>query len=259
MIPGNTPVGIFDSGVGGLSVVREIRRILPEQDLIYVSDARYLPYGDRDAQFVCERSLTIASALIERGAGMLVVACNTATAAAAHVLRTRIKRPVVAIEPAVKPAAAVTRSGVIGVLATAGTLGSERYADLIRRYGQFTQVINQPCPGLVECVESLPAGAIRARNLLERYVRPLVDAGVDTLVLGCTHYPFLSDMILEFTGPEVQLIDPGHAVAKRVASLLTEPASGGGRLQCYTSGNVGQQQALMSRLLGTTVTVDPLS
>jgi glutamate racemase len=252
------PVGVFDSGVGGLSIVREMRRQMPRLDIVYVSDARYLPYGEKSDAFIRERAFAISEFLLAVGARALVIACNTATAAAARELRAHYALPIVGIEPAVKPASQATRSGIVGILATAGTLQSRKYAELLERFGHFARVLSQPASGLVEQVEAGDLDGPRTLALLRECLQPLLDAGADTVVLGCTHYPFLLDSIRAVVGPQVQVIDPGAAVARRVAEVLGEAVNGGGTLRCYTSGDAPAQQALMCRLLGEAVTVEPL-
>ncbi len=249
-------VGVFDSGVGGLSVVLEMRRRMPWLDIIYVSDACHLPYGEKEEHFIRERAFVIADFLVAEGAHALVIACNTATAAAADALRAHFALPIVGIEPAVKPAAQATRSGIVGILATASTLQSSRYEELLRRFGQFTRVLGQPARGLVECVEAGDFDGPRTRTLLAHYLRPLLEAGADTIVLGCTHYPFLLPAIRDLVGPEVRIIDPGEAVARRVGEVLGEWDDGDmGSLRCYTSGDPAAQQLSIARLLGEGVTV----
>jgi glutamate racemase len=257
-MPSSSPVGVFDSGVGGLSVVREMRSLLPALDIRYFSDARHVPYGDKPEAFVCERAVAISEFLLARGALALVVACNTATAAAAAVLRARFDVPIIATEPAVKPAAAATRSGIVGILATASTLQSRRYAELLERFGGFVRVIGQPCGGLVECVEAGDLDGERPRALLRGYIEPLLAAGADTLVLGCTHYPFLRALIAEVAGPQVRIVDPSAAVARRVAEVLGDDAGGDGTLTAFTTGEAAAQSALMSRLLGEPLRVEAI-
>lgn len=250
------PVGVFDSGVGGISIVLEMRARMPALDILYLSDARFLPYGDRDEAFVLARSLAAAAFLVAHGARALVVACNTATAAAVPALRARFDVPVIGVEPAVKPAALATRSGIVGILATASTLQSRRYADLLERFGGFARVIGQPCPGLVEQVEAGDFDGPDTRALLERHLAPLLAAGADTLVLGCTHYPFLRPLIEQLAGPEVCVVDPSGAVARRVQEVLGADTGGAGRFQAFTTGNAPSQSALMTRLLGQSVLVE---
>lgn len=251
-------VGVFDSGVGGLSVVRAMRQRMPALDIIYVSDAAHVPYGEKSEAFIRERAFAIAGFLQDEGSRALVIACNTATAAAARELRERIALPIVGIEPAVKPAAQATRSGIVGILATASTLQSRRYAALLARFGQFTHVLSQSMQGLVEQVEAGDFDGPRTRALIEQYLRPLLDAGADTVVLGCTHYPFLLPLIRDVAGPEVCIIDPSDAVARRVEEVLGPLVGSAGTLSCYTSGDPVSQQVFMSRLLGENAKVLPL-
>jgi glutamate racemase len=215
------PIGVFDSGVGGISVLSEIRAHLPGETLLYVADSGFVPYGEKTPEFIRARSRAITEFLLAQGVKALVVACNTATAAAVAELRaTWPELPIVGMEPAVKPAAAATRSGAVGVLATTGTLKSARFAALLDRFAHDVQVLTQPCPGLVECVES---GALRApetRELLRGFVAPLLEAGCDTLILGCTHYPFLKPLLRELVPASVSLIDTGEAVARQLGRLL---------------------------------------
>ncbi|WP_436231511.1 glutamate racemase [Candidatus Methylomicrobium oryzae] len=214
------PVGVFDSGVGGLSVLSEIRRQLPAENLIYVADSGHAPYGDKPRAFIEKRSLAITRFLLDRGAKAIVVACNTATGAAAASLRTRFTLPIVAMEPAIKPAAAQTRTGVVGVLATSRTLASHNFVKLFERYGSEAEILPQACPGLVEQVEAGELAGEKTRSLLERYLAPLLIKGADTLVLGCTHYPFLRALIQEIAGPNVAVIDSSEAVARQLCRRL---------------------------------------
>ncbi len=218
------PIGVFDSGVGGLSVLREIRRLLPSESLIYVADSGHCPYGGKSYAEIRARASAITGFLSEQGAKAVVVACNTATAAAIDSLRATFSGvPIVGMEPAIKPAAAATRSGVVGVLATGATLGGERFASLAERLSAGSdgiEFLTQPCPGLVEQVEPGDLDGPLTRDLLAQYVRPLLARGADTLVLGCTHYPFLRHTLADLVGPEVALIDTGAAVARQVARVI---------------------------------------
>ncbi|MNQ21308.1 Glutamate racemase [compost metagenome] len=217
------PVGVFDSGVGGLSVLGEIRARLPSESLLYVADSGHVPYGEKSPEYIRERCRHIADFLLGEGAKALVVACNTATVAAVAELRERHPElPIVGMEPAVKPAAAATHSGTVGVLATTGTLKSARFAALLDRFAHDVRVVTQPCPGLVECVEQGALTAPQTRALLASYVQPLLAAGCDTLILGCTHYPFLRPLLRELLPAGVELIDTGAAVARQLARLLGE-------------------------------------
>ncbi|MFM7786229.1 MAG: glutamate racemase, partial [Gammaproteobacteria bacterium] len=226
--------------------------------ILYVSDSRFLPYGEKDEEFVRERSALIADCLIRHGATTIVIACNTATAAAAESLRARLTVPVVGIEPAVKPAAAATRSGIVGILATASTLQSRRYAELLSRHGGFARVIGEPCPGLVERVEQGDLDGPVTCALLQRHITPLLAAGADTLVLGCTHFPFLREAIERIAGPAVTVVDPSDAVARRLAELLATPVAGSGAIRAFSSGDCQAQSRLMSRLLGFDLPVEPM-
>ena len=218
----NAPVGVFDSGVGGLSVLGEINRLLPHESLLYVADSGHVPYGEKTPEYIRERSRQIAAFLVERGAKALVLACNTATAAAVAELRSLYSIPVVGMEPAVKPAALATRSGVVGVLATTGTLQSARFAALLDRFAGSVRVVTQPCPGLVECVERGELQGPIVDKLLRTYTAPLLEAGCDTLILGCTHYPFLRAQLLAVLPPHICLIDTGAAVARQLRARLIE-------------------------------------
>lgn len=215
-------VGVLDSGVGGLSVLREIRRQLPGEHVLYVADSAHAPYGDRDAAFIDRRVSAIADFLVARGAKAIVVACNTATGIAVDGLRQRLSLPVVAIEPAVKPAALRTYTGRIGVLATSRTLASDRFKGLVTTHASGVDVIEEACPGLVERVEAGDFDGPETRRLVTGYMAPLREAGVDVIVLGCTHFPFLSPVIREVAGPGVTIIDPAAAVARELARRLHE-------------------------------------
>jgi len=258
MIAAN-PVGVFDSGVGGLSVLREIRRELPGEDLLYMADSRYAPYGDKPNQLIEARSIAIIEFLISQRAKAIVVACNTATGAAIETLRARFPLPIVAMEPAVKPAAANTKSGVIGVLATGRTLASDNFVKLFARFGADVDILVQPCPGLVEQVESGDLSGDKTRALLEQYVLPLLERQADTIVLGCTHYPFLAPLIREIA-PLVAIIDPSAAIAcelrRRLADtglLSREPRAGTERF--WSSAAPDKAQPVISQLWGAEIEV----
>lgn len=217
----DAPVAVFDSGVGGLSVLGEINRLLPRESLLYVADCGHIPYGEKTPQFIRQRCVAIAEFFREKGAKALVLACNTATVAGVADLRERYPDwPIVGMEPAVKPAAAATRSGVVGVLATTGTLQSAKFAALLDRFATDVHVITQPCPGLVELIETGDLVSPVIRQLLHGYVEPLLSAGCDTIILGCTHYPFLKPLLREMIPASVTLIDTGAAVARQLQRLL---------------------------------------
>lgn len=219
----DAPVGVFDSGVGGLSVLGEINRLLPNESLLYVADCGHIPYGEKSPEFIRQRCVTIADFFYQQGAKALVIACNTATVAGAADLRLRYPDwPLVAMEPAVKPAAAATRSGVVGVLATTGTLKSAKFAALLDRFATDVRVVTQPCPGLVELIEAGDVQSPTIRQLLQSYVDPLLAEGCDTIILGCTHYPFLKPLLRQMVPASISLIDTGGAVARQLQRLLTQ-------------------------------------
>lgn len=256
----SNPIGVFDSGVGGLSVFREIRNALPGEDLLYVADSGFAPYGDRPDKFITQRAEAIVAFFVSEGAKAIVVACNTATAVAIQTLRSNFAIAIVAIEPAVKPAAQLTRSGVIGILATSQTVASERLSRLVQQHGERVRVLMQPCPGLAELVEKAELEGAGTEALIARYVLPLLAQGADTIVLGCTHYPFLSAAIAKVAGPKVSVVDPSAAVARelhrRLASskLLSEQA-GAGSEQFWTSGDPDRVRPVVALLWGRDVTM----
>lgn len=259
----NAPIGVFDSGVGGLSVLREIHSQLPEEDLIYVADSGNAPYGERDAGFIEQRTETIARLLLNAGVKAIVVACNTATVVAIGKLRSWCPVPVVAIEPAIKPAAQTTKSGVIAVLATRQTLASPNVARLCAAYGNAVDIRLQACPRLVEQVEKAELESTKTRALLEGYLLPLLAAGADTFVLGCTHYPFLTGLIREITGSHAVIIDPATAVAKEVVRRLADnrvrqPPQRPVSIRFFSSADSTGASAVISALWGYSVTVEPL-
>ena len=259
----NNPIGIFDSGVGGLSVFRRIRADLPHENLLYVADSGHAPYGNKPAEFIVRRSVALTEFLLDQGAKAVVVACNTATAAAIARLRAHFQVPIIGIEPAVKPAVAETRSGVVGILATGNTVRSDKFADLLDRHGHRARVLVQPCPGLADCVEHGELSGPRPRALLERYLHPLLSAGVDTLVLGCTHYPFLMPLIQRLAGPDVAILDPSPAVAQQLrrrleAVGLLADGRAPGTEDYFTSGIPERTAQVMKRLLAHPVALQIL-
>jgi len=257
-------IGVFDSGVGGLSVLQHIRAALPDARLIYVADSAHVPYGDKSPAYIEQRSLSLTRFLIAQGTDAIVIACNTATAAAATSLREQFTLPIIGMEPAVKPAVAATKSGVVGVLATIGTLESARFAALLGRYSTEVEIVTQGCPGLVEQVERGELDSTATRALVERYTAPLLARGADTLILGCTHYPFLAPLIREVVGDSVTLVDTGAAVARelkrRITSELPPQTAGeaGGSVSFYSSGEVASATRILSRLWGETVSASLL-
>lgn len=218
-------IGIFDSGVGGLSVFREIRKILPEEKYIYFSDNAHCPYGEKSREYIIDRARKITDFLIGKGADIIVVACNTATAAAIKTLREEYPICFIGMEPAIKPAAASTRTGVIGVLATAGTLKADKYQDTKGRHAEDVQVVEHIGQGFVELVESGQTDGPEAEAVVTDSLEPLLDAGADTIVLGCTHYPFLTETIAKVAaslvpGRQVNIIDPAPAVARHLYEVM---------------------------------------
>ena len=216
------PIAVFDSGVGGISVLRHIHELLPNEQLLYMADSKYAPYGNKSAAEIQERCFEITDFLIAKNAKAIVVACNTATAAAIDMMRAKYMLPIIGMEPAVKPAAEASVNGIIGVLATTGTLQSAQFAGLLESYGRNVKVITQACVGLVECVERGELDTPSTKALIRQYTAPLLAEGADTIVLGCTHYPFLKDAIREIVGGNISLIDTGAAVAKQLKHQLGE-------------------------------------
>lgn len=215
------PIGIFDSGIGGLSVVRHVLAELPQEHLIYIADQHHVPYGPRPADEILRFSDGITRFLLTQNVKQIVVACNTATAAALTELRRRYPDiDFVGMEPAVKPAANLTQSGKVGVLATAGTFQSQRYAFLMERYASHVQIFENPCVGLVDLIEAGKGDAPETAVLLQTVLTPMLQAGADTIVLGCTHYPFVAGQIRSITGEQVHLIDPAPAIVRQMQRLL---------------------------------------
>ena len=258
------PIGVMDSGVGGLSVLREIRRQLPAESLLYVADSAHLPYGDKSPAFVRQRVNCIAQSLIDEGAKALVVACNTATAAAVESLRERFAMPVIGMEPGVKPAVVGSKRGVVGILATEGMVRSQRMHQLVQRFAKEAEVVIQPCPGLVEQVERHALHSPETSRLLQGYLAPILERNADTLVLGCTHYPFLQPLIEQLVGPKVTVINTSAAVARQLQHRLAEgdllnSGSDTATARFFSSGNGEAQRQLISKLWGEEITVSPLN
>lgn len=254
------PIGLFDSGVGGLTVWREVVRQLPGWDTLYLADNAHCPYGPRPVDEIQALSQEITHFLLARGARCIVVACNTASAAALRQLRARFPGvPFVGMVPAVKPAAALTRSGTVGVLATPTTLDGQLFSEVVERFAAGVRVLNQQCPGLVERIEGGDLDGPETEALVRRCLQPLLDEGADVIALGCTHYPFLASLIQRLVGPEVRLLDPSEAVARQVCRVLDEQASGGsGRQAFYCTGEPTSLRRAVERLLGLEATVSVL-
>lgn len=254
-----SPIAVFDSGLGGLTVLRALRARLPHENYLYFADTRFLPYGDKSEAFLRERGVAIAQGLAQRGAKALVIACNTATAFAVEAIRAATSLPVVALEPGVKPAAALTRKGVIGVLATTRTLASERYQRLVNRHATDHQVVAQACPGLADAIEQHGPESEAVEALLDAYVQPLKVAGADVVVLGCTHYLWVAAGIARRMPAETCVLDTGEPVARQLERLLaTEGLLGGrgGRLLMATSGTPLSVAATVDRLWGQHLPVE---
>lgn len=235
-------IGVFDSGLGGLTVLAALHRRLPRARLLYAADSAFAPYGDRDAAYVQQRSRVLTRFLLEQGAQMIVVACNTATALAIAELRAEWPRlPFVGIEPAIKPALAARAEadGPVGVLATSATLASGRFRKLLEQHGAGARVVLQACPGLVEAIEADGPQAPRTLELLRRFCQPLREAGCTRVVLGCTHYPLLSEAIRAAVGGAARLLDPADAVAAQAERLARDlPARApDAALQAWSSGD----------------------
>lgn len=248
-------IGIFDSGSGGLSVFREVRRVLPYERYIYFSDNANCPYGEKSREFITDRARAITSLLLGKGADVIVIACNTATAAAIATLRQEYPNvPFVGMEPAVKPAALGTRSGVIGVLATAGTLKASKYLDTRDRFTEGITVVEHVGSGFVELVESLELDTPKAYTTVKSSLQPLLDAGADTVVLGCTHYPFLLPLMQKVAsdlGRDIRFIDPAPAVARQVCKIMEErkigsAVSGESDVELLSSGPADTLQKIFS-------------
>lgn len=257
-------IGVFDSGVGGLSVLRALRRAMPAARLLYVADSRYAPYGERDEAFVIARSRRIASFLRSQGAQLLVIACNTATAAAVQTLRTDDAHwPVVGVEPGVKPAVAASRNGRIGVMATTTTLASAKFRRLLDAHSAAAQVHTQPCPGLARAIEAGDLDAPELLALIEAHCAPLRAAEVDTVVLGCTHYPFVAHHIQAALGAQVQLIDTAEAVARHTLVLgsrlvPTRAAAQHSPTRLWATGDAQRLREIAQRWLDFECDVGPL-
>lgn len=258
-------IGIFDSGLGGLSVMKAIRKVLPQENLVYIGDCRHAPYGEQTPEFITDRVLKISDFLISQKAKAIVIACNTATAAAIDTLRSRISLPVIGVEPALKPAIKETASDTVGVMATSRTIESARYAKLIRTFNPDNKikVISVKCIGLMECVEKGDWDSETTRSLVEKYTLPFKEAGADFVVLGCTHYPFLKKQIGQQLGPHVRLYDPSPAVAREVRNRLTKNnalrSSGEGKESFFISGLTENNKAVLNLLWGEACQVTDLN
>lgn len=263
-----SPIGIFDSGVGGLSVLRAIRRLLPGENLLYVADQQHVPYGPRPLEEVRDFAREITRFLIRQEVKLIVVACNAASAAALHSLRREFPDlPFVGMEPAVKPAAETTRTGRVGVLATPATFQGKLYASVVERFAHDVEIFQATCPGLVGQIESGELDSPPTRSILETALQPMLAQGIDTVVLGCTHYPFVIPLIQEIVGSGVRVIDPAPAIARQVQRVLknlqelelnpvTLPFNQATRL--LTTGNPIDLERLLPLFLNETAPVERL-
>ena len=270
-LPFSPRIGVFDSGLGGLSVMRSIRQRLPHAQLLYVADSGHAPYGERGDAYVCDRSLVIADFLYRQGAQLLVIACNTATAAAATAVRARYPDGrIVGVEPGLKPAATLTRNGRVGVMATTGTLRSERFRLLAQAHAAHLDLRLQPCTGLAAAIEAGEVDAPAVRERVSTHCAALREQDVDTVVLGCTHYPFVAHHIQAEMGPDVRLIDTSDAVARRTESLVAALAASGDPLPAHaahpaqaahlwTTGDLITLKGFVARWLDFPCAVDTLT
>ena len=256
------PVGVFDSGVGGLSVLRAMRSLLPAQDLLYFGDQAHVPYGPRSLAEVRAFSEEITRFLLRRGAKLIVVACNTASAAALQHLRLTFPQvPFVGMEPAIKPAAETSRTHRVGVLATPATFQGALYASVVERFASGTTIFQDTLPGLVNEIEAGRLEGAETRRILEKALRPMLAEQIDTVVLGCTHYPFVIPLIQAIVGPAVQVIDPAPAIARQTRRLLEQHGwlaqnEAAGFLRLITSGPVSPFAKVLPRLLGESAPVE---
>lgn len=248
---GDAPIGIFDSGVGGLSVLHDIHRLLPHENIIYIADSQYAPYGDRSTEFIQNRSLELTQILINKGCKLIVIACNTATTAAIQHIRGQVELAIIGVEPAIKPAATRSKKGRIGVLATQRTTDSKRTHELIALYANHCEVSLQACPGLVEIIESNAQPT--DQYLLKNYLQPLLEKDIDALVLGCTHYPFLRKQIQHIVGSTITIHETGQPVAEQInrvmlqANLVNQQEEIGS-ITIYSSADSPKNYATISKL-----------
>ena len=258
------PIGIFDSGVGGLSVLREVRGEFPAEDLLYIADQTHVPYGIRTREEVLGFSEGIVRYLLKKKVKLIVIACNTASAVALDVLRKAYPAlPFVGMEPAVKPAAEETSTGIVGVLATPATFQGALYASTVERFAKGVKILPDTCPGLVELIEEGKIDHPKTREILEKALYPMLEKGVDEVVMGCTHYPFVIPLIQEIVGNEVAVIDPAPAVARQAGRLLGEydlltNGGGNGKTQFLTSGDPAEFEHIIRQLLNLESRVEGL-
>jgi glutamate racemase len=248
------PIGVFDSGIGGVSVLRAMRAEMPAADLIYIGDNIHLPYGEKSMQEIRTYTRGVVKFLISQGCKIIVIACNTASAAALKEMRAEFPEiTFVGMEPAVKPAAEQTQTGVVGVIATTATFQGELFASVVERFANNVKVLRQPCPGLVQQIEAGELRSDKTMNMLRDWLLPMKEQNIDRLVLGCTHYPFVAYAIHEILGDNVLIIDPAPAIARQVKRISDYPQTESGRsgaVAFYTSGNANQFQDILKQLTG---------
>ena len=245
-----SPIGILDSGLGGLSVLNEVRKVLPGENVIYFGDSAWCPYGARPADEIQRRVVAVTDFLLEQGCKLIIIACNSATIAAVEALRAQYPVPFIGMEPGVKPATSLTKTGTVGVLATEASLAGEKFHRLVSNHCDGVKVITRPCPNFVKLVERGELQGEKARGIVEEEVLPLTEAGADVLVLGCTHYPFLRPLIQGIVGPDVTLLDTGAAVARHAKSKIKLPSSeiNPAHYQIITTGDLAHLQKLFPTL-----------
>jgi glutamate racemase len=252
----SSPIGVFDSGVGGISVLRALREQMPEESVIYFGDQGHVPYGSRSMEEIQGFSEAITRFLLERGAKIIVVACNTASAAALKYLREKFSDvQFVGMEPAVKPAAEHTQTGKVGVLATPATFQGALYASVVERFANGVELFQDTCPGLVQLIEQGKLDGDETRRILARALLPMLEKNIDTVVLGCTHYPFVIPLIQQIVGENVRVIDPAPAVAKQTGRLLDarglrNRSGSKADVKFYTSGDPDVLKSQLPKLLG---------
>ncbi len=257
----NQAIGIFDSGVGGLSVLQHIQQLLPNETIIYIADNGYAPYGCKTNEHVKQRSQIIIDYFISQGVKAIVIACNTATAAIIEYFRQQYELPFIGVEPGIKPAIRQTRNGHIGIMATSTTLASTRYHELCKRFSQQVQIHSQACPRLADQIEAGALDTPEIHHLLRIYLDALHNKHIDTIVLGCTHYSFIKHLIQKMTDNSIKLIDTSHAIAEQLKRVLEQEElrshSSVGSVQYLSSGSTEQTKATIYNLLSIDVAVMP--
>nr|WP_081967825.1 glutamate racemase [Colwellia psychrerythraea] len=256
-------MGVFDSGVGGLSIAKCIAQQLPHENIIYIADSLHAPYGEKSVDFIIERVNTISKLLISQGVKAIVIACNTATVNAIEQLRAQVTVPIIGVEPAVKPAAKQSISKKVAILATQATSENRRFKDLIDLHHNGAQVLIQPCPGLVEFIEQGKQHSPACHELLREYIRPLIKQGIDTLVLGCTHYPFVQHQISAIAGSQVNIIETAAPVTQQLTKILAEKSLNSfskrqGKHQFFSSLMTSEQEDVFNILWQKPLTLKQL-